>query len=264
MNKSLSPPSIFCCLAFLSMLSFLFAGCALLQVREDVNALKKSTVFVGIVSSPLSYQDMPVIVAAYSKMDSTRTIVHYTTLHEPGPYELMLPAGTYNIVAFGDKNINLIYDKGEPAGQSQTIAPEASTDAPPGQTELSNQGLEITPGPGTRKRPVPPLLAVEEFRLLVNGQPTRVPAGAALVVSPGDTLVIEGVIPTPTIDGHVKINFVGFVGNKSFNDADDRGYVIQTGNLMKRHALDAQGTIYRIEATAGKARVAEIFIRVRR
>ncbi len=154
--------------------------------------------------------------------------------------------------------------EGEPAGQSQTIAPEASTDAPPGQTELSNQGLEITPGPGTRKRPVPPLLAVEEFRLLVNGQPTRVPAGAALVVSPGDTLVIEGVIPTPTIDGHVKINFVGFVGNKSFNDADDRGYVIQTGNLMKRHALDAQGTIYRIEATAGKARVAEIFIRVRR
>ncbi len=134
------------------MLSFLFAGCALLQVREDVNALKKSTVFVGIVSSPLSYQDMPVIVAAYSKMDSTRTIVHYTTLHEPGPYELMLPAGTYNIVAFGDKNINLIYDKGEPAGQILSVG---QVSAPAGGvignldiviSEQNSKKIDLPPG----------------------------------------------------------------------------------------------------------------------
>jgi triacylglycerol esterase/lipase EstA (alpha/beta hydrolase family) len=117
MNKTFTPLILFCYLTFLSILSFLFAGCALLQVREEVNILQKSTVFVGIVSSPLSYHDMPVVVAAYSKIDSKRTIVHYTTLHELGPYELMVPAGTHNIVAFGDKNKNLTYDKGEPSGQ---------------------------------------------------------------------------------------------------------------------------------------------------
>ncbi len=99
------------------MLSFLLAGCTFMQLREETKFAKKSAVLVGTVSSTNSYRDMPVIVAAYSKKDSKRTIVHYTTLHEPGPYELMVSTGTYNIVAFGDRNKNLIYDKGEPAGQ---------------------------------------------------------------------------------------------------------------------------------------------------
>ncbi|MFC1494042.1 lipase family alpha/beta hydrolase [Thermodesulfobacteriota bacterium] len=116
MNKSFPPPILYCFLMFL-IPCLLLPGCAFLQVREDVNILQKSTVFVGIVSNPLSYQDMPVVVAAYSKKNKMRTIVHYTTLHEPGPYELMVPTGTHNIVAFGDTNKNLIYDDEEPAGQ---------------------------------------------------------------------------------------------------------------------------------------------------
>ena len=117
MNKTFTPLTLFCCLTFLLILSFLLVGCTFLHVREEVNTLQKSTVLVGIVSSPLSYHDIPVVVAAYSKKDRKRAIVHYTTLHELGPYELMVPKGTHNIVAFGDKNKNLIYDKGEPAGQ---------------------------------------------------------------------------------------------------------------------------------------------------
>ena len=115
MNKTFTPLTLFCCLTFFLMLSLLLVGCALIQVKEEVKTLQKSTVLVGIVSSPLSYRDMPIVVAAYSKKDSKRAIVHYTTLHELGSYELMVPKGTHNIVAFGDKNKNLIYDKGEPA-----------------------------------------------------------------------------------------------------------------------------------------------------
>ena len=51
---------------------------------------------------------MRVVVAAYSKGDSERVIVHYTTLHEHGAYELMVPKGVHNIVAFGDENETLI------------------------------------------------------------------------------------------------------------------------------------------------------------
>ncbi len=102
---------------FFFVLSFLLPGCTLMQVREDAKILKTSIALVGTVSSTLSFDEMPVVVAAYSKKDSKRTIVHYAMLHEPGPYELMVPVGVHNIVAFGDKNKNLLYDKGEPAGQ---------------------------------------------------------------------------------------------------------------------------------------------------
>ncbi len=117
MNKAFSPLILYRWLIFLLILSFVFLGCTLLQVREEVKTLQKSTVLVGIVSSPLPHHDMPVVVAAYSKKDINRVIVHYTTLHEPGPYELLVSKGTHNIIAFGDKNKNLIYDIGEPAGQ---------------------------------------------------------------------------------------------------------------------------------------------------
>jgi len=104
-------------LAFLLTLSLLSVGCAIFQLREETTILNTSTVLAGVVSSTVSFPDMPIVVAAYSKDGSKRTIVHYTTLHELGPYELMAPTGTRNIFAFGDKNRNLIYDKGEPAGQ---------------------------------------------------------------------------------------------------------------------------------------------------
>lgn len=88
-----------------------------MQLKEDVKEAQSSIVLVGNVSSALSSHDKPVVVAAYFEKDGKRTIVHYATLHELGPYELMVPQGTHNIIAFVDKNQNLIYERGEPAGQ---------------------------------------------------------------------------------------------------------------------------------------------------
>ncbi len=107
-------------LLFFFGISFLLAGCTLMQVRKDAKIAKISIALVGTVSCTLSFDEMPVVVAAYAKNYGKRTIVHYAMLHEPGPYELMVPVGIHNIVAFGDKNKNLIYDKGEPAGQILT------------------------------------------------------------------------------------------------------------------------------------------------
>jgi len=117
MNMTFTLQKAVFCLAFLLIASCLSTGCAFLQLKEETKTLSKSTVLVGVVSSTTPYHDMHVVVAAYSKKNNARTIVHYTTLHEPGPYELMVPNGTHNIVAFGDKNRNLIYDEEEPAGQ---------------------------------------------------------------------------------------------------------------------------------------------------
>ena len=88
-----------------------------MQLREETEIIKNSTILVGVVSSTLSIRDMPIVVAAYLRKGNIRTIVHYTSLHELGSYELIVPKGNYYIVAFGDNNQNLIYDKGEPVGQ---------------------------------------------------------------------------------------------------------------------------------------------------
>ncbi|PLY01562.1 MAG: hypothetical protein C0623_05270, partial [Desulfuromonas sp.] len=99
------------------MLTILMAGCAFLHLKEEEAFTQQSVVLVGSVSSTLSPQEMPVVVVAYSKNGDAITIDHYTTLHEQGPYELLVTIGAHNIVAFGDLNRNLVYDRGEPAGQ---------------------------------------------------------------------------------------------------------------------------------------------------
>ena len=88
-----------------------------MQLREETKIVQSSTILVGKVTSTNFFRELPVVVAAYSKEKNQRTIVHYTALHEPGPYELIVPQGNYYIVAFADKNNNLQYDQGEPAGQ---------------------------------------------------------------------------------------------------------------------------------------------------
>lgn len=89
-----------------------------MQTREEAEIARKSIALVGTVSGRFSIdENMPVVVAAYSTVDGGRKIAHFVMLHEPGPYELMVPEGEHNIVAFGDKNKNLTYEEGEPAAQ---------------------------------------------------------------------------------------------------------------------------------------------------
>ena len=90
-------------------------GCALIQSKADIDKSLESTVIVGRVSTNSS-ENGPIIVAARS-MDEGNKIAHYTVLHGSGEYELMVVSGRYNVFAYRDKNSNLIYDPGEPAGQ---------------------------------------------------------------------------------------------------------------------------------------------------
>ncbi len=78
-----------------------------------------------------------------------------------------------------------------------------------------------------------------------------------VVVSEGDTLhIIKGDIIKLTdawtigrSQSGFRINFEGFVGNNKVNDAEDRGYNIDTANdLMIGWSLGGKGTLYRIKA----------------
>jgi pimeloyl-ACP methyl ester carboxylesterase len=100
----------------LSIICLVASGCALIKLKQEESQALASTVLVGRISTDFPGKG-PIIVAAYSMNRGKREVAHYTVLHDFGEYELMVAKGNYYIFAYWDKNSNLIYDAGEPAGQ---------------------------------------------------------------------------------------------------------------------------------------------------
>lgn len=87
-------------------------GCALVKLRSETAAYYTSTVVAGRVRAP---EGTPLVVAARSRADGS--FAHHVMLHGPGGYELIVPAGDYDVVAFADLDRNGAYDAGEPAAR---------------------------------------------------------------------------------------------------------------------------------------------------
>lgn len=100
----------------LFLVCFIAVGCTLVKLKKDVTESLASTILVGHVSTSHPGKG-PIVVAAYSMNQGKREITHYTILHDSGEYELMVRPGNYYVFAYWDKNSNLIYEEGEPAGQ---------------------------------------------------------------------------------------------------------------------------------------------------
>lgn len=90
-------------------------GCTLIKLKKDTNRSQESTVIVGRIEAKFLV-NAPIIVAAYP-VGKESEAAHYTVLHDSGEYELMVDQGEYYVFAYCDKNSNLIYDTGEPAGR---------------------------------------------------------------------------------------------------------------------------------------------------
>ncbi len=98
------------------IICLVITGCALIKLKQENAQALASTVLVGRISTTFPGNG-PIVVAAYAMNQGKREVVHYTVLHDFGEYELMVAKGDYYIFAYWDKNSNLIYDAGEPAGQ---------------------------------------------------------------------------------------------------------------------------------------------------
>ena len=114
--KSGLPVGINRIMVLLLMISLSLSGCFLVKVKKEVREYLASTVLVGTVATAFPGKG-PIIVAAYTMGRGKRAVAHYTVLHEAGEFELMVAEGNYYIFAYWDKNSNLVYDAGEPAGQ---------------------------------------------------------------------------------------------------------------------------------------------------
>jgi pimeloyl-ACP methyl ester carboxylesterase len=96
----------------------LLGGCSILHLRQENNVIYNSTILVGTVRHDGSQKNTgPIVVAAYSDSNEILEFGHYTRIHEPGPYELMVPMGDWRIIAFEDANNDLTYQQGEAIGQ---------------------------------------------------------------------------------------------------------------------------------------------------
>lgn len=93
------------------------AGCSLLHLRQEVASIQASTILVGTITANQSDLASPVVVAAYAKNGTDRQIAHYTVLHQPGPYELIVPQGSWFLVAFADASRDFVLQADESAGQ---------------------------------------------------------------------------------------------------------------------------------------------------
>ena len=91
-------------------------GCALIKLKKESTQVLASTVLVGRISTAFPGKG-PIIAAAYAMNQGKREVVHYTILHDYVEFELMVTKGNYYVFAYWDKNRNMIYDAGEPAGQ---------------------------------------------------------------------------------------------------------------------------------------------------
>lgn len=101
--------------AIFVVISLVATGCALIRLKKEFDWSLKSTVIIGRIYGKFAGGG-PIIVAARSTNEEKR-IAGYTVLHDSGEYEIAVGQGKYHIFAYHDKNSNLIYDPGEPAGQ---------------------------------------------------------------------------------------------------------------------------------------------------
>lgn len=102
---------------------------------------------------------------------------------------------------------------------------------------------------------------LENVKIRVNDKNIVVSSADTLHIVRGDIVrLIEARTVDPT-DRNIRLNFKGFVGNKDFNDAEDRGYDINTSvDLIERFSLRGRDSLYQIEAIRDQDIIGYVYI----
>lgn len=94
--------------------ALLVAGCGFRTLKRDIEALAQQSALEGNVQIR-GEGGHPIVVAVYT---GTKRLEDFFLLPRPAPFFFALPAGTYQLVAFEDRNRDLAYQPGEePAAQ---------------------------------------------------------------------------------------------------------------------------------------------------
>lgn len=99
------------------------------------------------------------------------------------------------------------------------------------------------------------------FETRVNGEKRLFTNNASAKLVLGDRFELVDVITNLADPSEVVANFKGYVGNRTVNTGEDRGYVIHTGrDLWKRYSLNGKGKKYQIVVTHKQAVLGRLFV----
>jgi len=103
---------------------------------------------------------------------------------------------------------------------------------------------------------------VQSFIVEALGRRLLLYEGETLELVRGDKMKIVDIFPGDLTG--VQVNFKGFVGDRSFNTGEDRGYDVDTANdLMQRYSIDKKGETYPIVASQGDTIIGQFNVRLK-
>ena len=81
----------------------------------------------------------------------------------------------------------------------------------------------------------------------------------------GDTFEIVDIKGGPADPADMIVNFKGYVGNKSINTGEDRGYIINTSrDLWKNYSLNKKGLRYQVVVTYNEKNVGRLIVKLKK
>ncbi|MFH1625122.1 MAG: M14/M99 family metallopeptidase [Pseudomonadota bacterium] len=117
--------------------------------------------------------------------------------------------------------------------------------------------------PSLKRADVAPEVAPEVlyFILEINGTKRVFSNNERLKIVKGDKIKIVDLVTRPSEFEDVTVNFLGFVGDKSNNTGEDRGYTINTAkDLWQKYSVRGEGMEYRISVKDKNSEIARMHI----
>ena len=105
---------------------------------------------------------------------------------------------------------------------------------------------------------------LEFLTILMDGERQEANSGDTLEVQVGQVLeIIEAVIDQPSFGKSLVVNFKGFVGDKTNNTGEDRGYKIPTDrDLILKYSLNGLGRAYPIVVSCLGKDIGRVIVRL--
>ncbi len=106
-------------------------------------------------------------------------------------------------------------------------------------------------------------LGLKAISLSVSGEKMIIPAEGKIDIMKGDVLKIIGAEVSGMVLKDIRVNFRGFVADQAEDNADDRGYEIDTGtDLLYEYSLKKDSLLFAIEALHGTDNIGRIYIAI--
>ncbi|MEK6540174.1 MAG: AAA family ATPase [Deltaproteobacteria bacterium] len=187
------------------------------------------------------------------------------------PLTMEKDKGSYKNTAVSPENIAVV-STGAPVSNEEKIQGSFPTGIQSGSgNDMEGNNILVAKAVGQ-----PAVLSSEEavsgeasiFKgliIVLNNVERTVANMESLEVARGDKLKIVDVIVEGMDRKDVSVNFLGFVGKRSVNTGEDRGYLIDTAkDLWVKYSVKGEGAKYPIVVKQGDKKIGEIFIKIRK